>query len=468
MKQNFKNLKRRLRDAWAVLAHGAKVVHKRTEIPAITTEEIEEVKAFFPMDKFFIYGHSRSGNTLLMRLVRLHPEVHANYQGVFFSRPPGLKAFVNSLEIEEWLKRPQVHGWLFFAFDVEGELLSLMSWLGLILLMFISGFEIERSLSREDMVAILVLVAGSTIIPFIAGWLAPSIYDFTPYLGDKNNLHALQLVIAIATAITSIPVISKIFMDLGIMDTLFARVVLAIATIHDVLLWVALAVATGLVGAETPTGWSITLTVVLTIIFFLLSLFVIPRVVKILIRSRYNFLLRSSPLGYVLVVCFLFAAVASFLNINVVFGALLAGVVVGMMPRKFLFVAKTSIKEVSLALFIPLYFAIVGLKLDFIHSFKPLFFLWFLAFTTFFQFIGTMLSARLIRRDWLSSINLSVAMSTRGGPGIVLATVAFNAGIINESFFLTLVLIAITTSLFAGVWFRYVLNRGWQLLNTAS
>jgi len=363
---------------------------------------------------------------------------------------------------------PEAYTWLFAAFEGEGKLLSLMSWLGLILLMFISGFEIERSLSREDMVAILVLVAGSTIIPFVAGWLAPSLYDFTPYLGEKNNLHALQLVIAIATAITSIPVISKIFLDLGVMDTLFARVVLSIATIHDVLLWVALAVATGLVGAETPSVWRIALTVILTIAFFLLSLFVLPRIVKVLIRSRYNFLLRSSPLGYVLVVCFLFTAVASLLSINVVFGSLLAGVVVGMMPRKFLHTAKSSIKDVALALFVPLYFAIVGLKLDFIHSFKPLFFLWFLLFTTVFQFLGTMLSARFIRRDWLSSINLSIAMSTRGGPGIVLATIAFEAGIINEPFFVTLVLIAIVTSLFAGVWFRYVLNKGWQLLNVTT
>lgn len=98
-------MRQRLSDAWAVLVHGAKIVRKRTAIPSITEEEIEEVKAFFPMDKFFIFGHSRSGNTLLMRLVRLHPDVHANYQGVFFSRPPGLQAIVNTPEIEEWLKR---------------------------------------------------------------------------------------------------------------------------------------------------------------------------------------------------------------------------------------------------------------------------------------------------------------------------------------------------------------------------
>ncbi|HVN15664.1 MAG TPA: sulfotransferase, partial [Anaerolineales bacterium] len=105
MTQTSRRLKQRLRDAWSVLAHGAKVVQKRADLPSLTPEEIADVKEFFPMDKFFIFGHSRSGNTLLMRLVRLHPEVHANYQGTFFSRPPGLKSLVNSPEIEEWLSR---------------------------------------------------------------------------------------------------------------------------------------------------------------------------------------------------------------------------------------------------------------------------------------------------------------------------------------------------------------------------
>ena len=95
----------RITDAWAVLVHGAKVARKREGIPAITADEIAEARAFFPMDKFFILGHSRSGNTLLMRLVRLHSEVHANYQATFFARPPGLTALVDSPEIGEWLSR---------------------------------------------------------------------------------------------------------------------------------------------------------------------------------------------------------------------------------------------------------------------------------------------------------------------------------------------------------------------------
>jgi hypothetical protein len=42
---------------------------------------------------------------------------------------------------------------------------------------------------------------------------------------------------------------------------------------------------------------------------------------------------------------------------------------------------------------------------------------------------------------------------------------ALDLGIINENFFVTLVLLAILTSLTAGAWLKYVLNRGWKLLN---
>jgi LPS sulfotransferase NodH len=66
---------------------------------------VAEIKRFFPRGKFFIFGHARSGTTLLTRLVRLHAEVHCNYQAHFFTRRPLLKALVESPEVEEWLSR---------------------------------------------------------------------------------------------------------------------------------------------------------------------------------------------------------------------------------------------------------------------------------------------------------------------------------------------------------------------------
>jgi hypothetical protein len=95
----------RLKSAARILIKGDPKKNKRNPIPAITPEEVAEIKQFFPREKFFIFGHARSGTTLLTRLARLHPEVHCNYQAHFFTRRPLLKSLVDSPEAEEWLAR---------------------------------------------------------------------------------------------------------------------------------------------------------------------------------------------------------------------------------------------------------------------------------------------------------------------------------------------------------------------------
>jgi len=95
----------RIKKAARILIKGDPKKNKRNPIPAITAEEVAEVRQFFSREKFFIFGHARSGTTLLMRLARIHPEVHSNYQAHFFTRQPLLKSLVNTPEAEEWLTR---------------------------------------------------------------------------------------------------------------------------------------------------------------------------------------------------------------------------------------------------------------------------------------------------------------------------------------------------------------------------
>lgn len=98
-------LVRRINRATQIILTGKSDDGKREEIPPINPEEVAEAKHFFPMEKFFIFGHARSGTTLLTRLVRLHPEVHCNYQAHFFSRPPLLEGLVTDNEIGKWFTR---------------------------------------------------------------------------------------------------------------------------------------------------------------------------------------------------------------------------------------------------------------------------------------------------------------------------------------------------------------------------
>lgn len=415
----------------------------------VTLNNLELTRIFFAIALLLISAHFFGYLFHKLRFPRVIGEIF----GGLVLGPTGLGYF--------W---PQAHTWIFNAFEGEGKLISILYWFGLVLLMFISGFEMDKSADKKDRKIILAVLLGGTIMPFLAGWMAPSFYDFSPYLGTKANMPALKIVIAIAVTVTSIPVISRIFLDLDVIHTRFAKIVLAAATIHDVFLWVALAIATGLVSTQSLGLSNIVSTVLITVVFFALALTVMPRLIRFSNGLRYNFLIKSSASGYVLFLCFLFSATASVLEVNIVFGAFLAGIVIGVMPQDRFGAEKKHIKEIAMAFFVPLYFAIVGLKLDFLHHLDLGFFLGFLLFSTLFEMAGTVIAAKLARRDWLSSLNLGVAMQTRGGPGIVLATVAFDLGIINQTFFVTLVLVAIVTSLFAGYWFKFVLSKRWPLL----
>lgn len=106
-KGSLKNTAHRIRLALRVLINGEMTgrTARRVDIPPISAEEVQEARVFFSMEKFFIFGHARSGTTLLTRLVRVHPQVHCNYQAHFFTRQPLLEALVADPEVGEWLKR---------------------------------------------------------------------------------------------------------------------------------------------------------------------------------------------------------------------------------------------------------------------------------------------------------------------------------------------------------------------------
>lgn len=95
----------RLNQTFKVLLEGKSILNDRGEIPSISSSEVEDVKNIFPLEKFFIFGHARSGTTLLTRLIRTHPNIHCNYQGHFFTRKPTIESLVGSKRIESWLTR---------------------------------------------------------------------------------------------------------------------------------------------------------------------------------------------------------------------------------------------------------------------------------------------------------------------------------------------------------------------------
>jgi Kef-type K+ transport system membrane component KefB len=273
----------------------------------------------------------------------------------------------------------------------------------------------------------------------------------------------LLLVIGIAVSVTSIPVISRIFFDLKILHTRFARLVLGVAVIEDTVLWAALAIATALATSAVLPKSEIVRHISETLVFFAVGLTLAPAAFQKLARAKWNILASSSPLGYITLVLFTYCMVASRFSISLVFAAFLAGFAVPL-DGEFRD-ALQAMKRFSFAVFVPVYFAIVGFKLDLSKSFSLLMVVTVLAGACLVKLICVSLGARLAGFRGLDITNLAVATNARGGPGIVLASVAFDAKIVNATAYTTLVLLAVLTSQAAGAWLEYVLRKGWPLLS---
>lgn len=363
---------------------------------------------------------------------------------------------------------PDFYHSLFLGFNSEGELFGLIYQLGLILLMFHTGLKFHSRFKREDGTIAFSLIAASTTLPFLAGWFFTLVFDPMELIGEAGSLIPLQIIVAISIAVTSIPVISKIFTDLGISHSRFAKIVIGVAGIHDILLWVALAAATGMVSAGTSnsgSSLSIFKSMGITFAFLIVCIAVIPWLLKRLTALRANLLYRSSFIGYFIFVLLLLSAASGFLGVDVMYGALMAGIAIKLaFPEEMCARIENSIRGISFSFFIPLYFAIVGLGLNLIRDFDPLFFLGYFVFAVLVQGLVVYLACRIIRCDRLTSLNFAITMNARGGPGIVLGTVTYSLGIINERFYTILIVLALVTSWLAGSWLKFVLKRGLRLM----
>jgi Kef-type K+ transport system membrane component KefB len=349
--------------------------------------------------------------------------------------------------------------------------------LGLLLLMYCSGAELRSILARRDGKATVGIALVGNALPFLAGLLFVEVYDTGRFLGPAGNRTAFVLVFALAMAVTSIPVIARIMADLGILSTRFARIVLSVAVLEDLVVYVVLNVALAmvalpqadafslpqLVGLEPASALGNGYHVVSTLAFFGLAAVLGPGFVQRLAAVRGNLLHRASPLGFQLLLLFALTALAAFLGVSPIFGALVAGILAGDL-REEAEQARQTVQRFAYAFFVPLYFAVVGMRLDLAHHFEPVFFLVFLAFACLVKAASCYLGARLAGEGRRGAWNLAVALNARGGPGIVLASVALDARIIDDGFYTSLVMLALLTSVLAGSWLQVALKGGAGLL----
>jgi Kef-type K+ transport system membrane component KefB len=370
------------------------------------------------------------------------------------------------------LLAPSAFTKIFLFSPSAGTVMGFLYQLGLILLMFCSGAETRRLLAKENRRNTFLLLTVSDLASFalVLGLGFAGLLPLHLLTGPAGQPVSTLLIAAIATAVCSIPVISRIFWDLGIMKTRFVSLILGYALLEDLALWVVLAFATALATAQKHVAGDVSWHVISTLIYTFIGLMVAPGLLKRLSGAGWNVLYKASPVGYAMAVLMTYCAVAAIFEVNLQFAALLAGygIVGGLYgtQRERFAAPIDAISKVSFGVFVPIYFGLIGHKLVFGRQFSFALLLVFLVGSSLISVFSAGLAAWLGGFRGLDILNIASTTNARGGPGIVLASVAYDAGIINAAFYTTLVITAVVTSQMAGAWLRFVLSKGWPLLST--
>jgi len=344
-----------------------------------------------------------------------------------------------------WLA-PQTQQWLFphsgpAAIGLDGVVI-----LGVALLLLLAGMEVDlSSVWRQGKVAALVALGG-IVVPMLAGvtlaWLAPRWWGM-PEAGSPG---LFALFFGSALAVSALPVIAKVLLDLDLFQTDFGVLVLVAATINNLAAWLAFSIVLGGSGG----GHSILSTVLLTLAFaagmLTLGRWLVDRCI---VWGQAHLNWPAGVLGFAVVCGLLGAAATEAIGIHAIFGAFLAGIALGDSPhlRDHTRHIVHRFVEGTLA---PIFVAAIGLKVNFIASFEPGLVLRVLAVGIAFKFAGAWLGARLAGCRPIEAQGLGWALNARGEMGIVLGVLAWQHGIITEPLFVAIVLLAVITSAMTG------------------
>jgi Kef-type K+ transport system membrane component KefB len=355
--------------------------------------------------------------------------------------PTVLQHYVPGLFKDIFLSVPRAYG----AFDGLANI-------GIILLMFVAGFEVDlRQIRRDGKQALSISLTG-IIFPFIVGFITAWFFYQRVFSTSANNQLITALFFGTALSITALSVITKILMDLEILRTKIGNLVLTSAMIDDFLGWILFSIIMQMMNTEKKEGS------LMSVVFVLLFAVFMVTVVRWLINKLLSIAHKNLKIGRVITLaiclCLISAIITEYLGVRAVFGAFLMGVAIGD-SEYFTDRHKLILHQFTVNIIAPLFFASIGLRLNFVANFNLKVVLVILAIACIAKLIGAGIGSRISGLNRNESIAVAFGMNARGSQEIVLGLLALQAKIIDEKVFEGLVVMTVATVIVSGPVMKY-------------
>jgi Kef-type K+ transport system membrane component KefB/mannitol/fructose-specific phosphotransferase system IIA component (Ntr-type) len=356
--------------------------------------------------------------------------------------------------------KPEIYAAVFPSQGHLPMVLEAITTLGVVFFLFTAGLEIDlRSIFRQGKSALLVSILG-VIVPFALGFGSAGLFPHFLGAGEGADRLIFSLFVGTALSISALPVIAKILMDLNLLRSEMGTVVMSSAMFDDLVGWILFSMILGMMNAGSHVaGDGLKRTIVLVLAFVGLALTLGRWLIdKLLPWIQAHTTWPGGVLGFIFTLTLASAAFAEYAGIHAVFGAFIMGIAVGESSH---FRARTSehIHEIVTNVFAPFFFASIGLRINFVTNFNLRLTIIVIVVACVGKLLGAGGGARLSGMDRRLSLGVGLAMNARGAMEMILGLLALQYGLIRETMFVALVVMALFTSLVSAPAMHFLIRR---------
>lgn len=378
-------------------------------------------------------------------------------------------------EIFERFKQPSMIGEIIAGIILGPSLLNLIhrtedikviSELGIFLLIIIVGLEIKIDDILKSMRGRNIVISAMAFFLPIGGGIAAG------YAFDQDLI--TTVFIGLCVAITALPVSIRMLMDLGKINTEVGQKIISVAIFDDVLALTILGVLLNVkdtdmsVDAVLNAG-AISLVKLLIFLVVLTTAYVLMK--KITRKGNYleeslnrliAFLKGKEPLFAIFFAfVLLFAVVTEALGLHFIVGAFFASLLISesLIGKENLKAIQTTTSNMSMGFLAPIFFAGIGLEFNFISISNWGLLVAVLLVSYLSKILGGYLGGTIAGLPGRVAFTLGIGLNARGIMELVIANVAFKAGLISTEIFSILVIMGVLTTLTTPVLLKRAFRR---------
>ena len=340
---------------------------------------------------------------------------------------------------------------------IQQSMLETVAWLGVLFLLLDTGLEIDFSIAWRQRGSALAIALSDIVVPMVVAFV-PVLFLPDHFLAHPDRRIIFGLFMATVMTISAMPVAARCLHDLNLLKTDLGFLTMSALAVNDVIGWVLFAIILAIFSQASVAIGPILLVFAGTIGFAVLVLTVgrpISTRIFDAMKAR-EFPEPASSLTLTLLLGLLFGSITQKLGVHALFGFFLAGIVAGE-AKSLSEDTRRVINQMVYALFVPLFFANIGLKIDFAANFHPGLVSLICAVGVGGRYLGAWLGVNLTRQPRVNRHLISIAHTPGGMMEIVVALLALEAGLITQPVFVAIVFSAVFSSVILGPWMAQAL-----------